>query len=347
MVAMHVAPATAETEKVWKREVTGLAAGLADNTFLPNKRCTANFRKASETEEKNEGKFGVVQYYSQSYCKGEDLIVFDHFTADDTTCEGDAVWTHEVRATDSRPVQVGYSATNCYFASTDGTCSTAASDTNKLSCAAAVTAMGEDRVTANNCAATGCFTYGESSYSASTSCPSNSGTCVDGDIKVECTPTMATQTDSCVEAPAGLGTLIVKSYSNSACTEQCSEEEHTTGYCRAYGKISVMYTGSATAASQAIYTKADGSAIACTDANKMNQGEEMAPTPVGQCLSSKEYPDAKSNFNGGCETYTEETWFKIEYVAGEGEAESSAAGLTLLSVASMATGLALITQLIM
>jgi len=158
---------------------------------------------------------------------------------------------------------------------------------------------------------------------------------------------MATETNTCVEAPAGLGTLIIRSYSDSACTEQCNEEARTTGYCQAFGKSSKMYTGSATEASEAQYSKADGSALECSAANKVDQGEEMAPTPVGQCLSSESYPSTKSSFNGGCKSYTAETWFKIEYVAGEGEAESSAAGLTLLSVASMATGLALITQLIM
>jgi len=349
MVAMHVAPATAEeTEMVWTKEVTGLAAGWADKTYVPNKRCVANFREASETEEQNEGKFGVVQYYEQSFCKGEDRIVTERFAAHDTTCEGDVVQTTERRTSDTKDVQVGYSATKCYFGSTDGTCSAAATDTNKASCAGMVTMMG-DRVTADNCAATGCYTYIQYEYSTTSGngCPANSGECVDGDTQVTCTATMAKESNTCVAAPAGLGTLILKSYSNSACTEQCAEKEYTTGFCRAYGENSWMYTASAETASFAYYTKDDGSALACADANKMKQGDEYAPTPVGQCLSSKDYPDAKSSFNGDCESSTDDTWFKLEYVAGEGEAESSAAGLTLLSVASMATGLALVTQLIM
>jgi hypothetical protein len=350
MVAMHVAPATAETEMVHKREMTGLAAGMADKLYVPNKRCIANFRKPSETEEKNEMKFGVVEYYSQSFCKGEDLIVTERFAAGDTTCEGDVAQTDEMDTSVTTARQVGTSKTKCYFASTDGTCGTAASDANKATCAGMVTAAGA-AVTADNCAATGCYTYVSTSYSPSWECPSSTGTCQTGDTRETCTATMATQTDTCVEAPAGLGTLIVRSYSDAACTntKQCGEVDHTTGYCQAYGKNSLMYTASATTASYAYYTKTDGSALECTVANKVDFGTEMAATPVGQCLSNKDYPDTKSSFQGACESErgAEETWFKLEYVAGEGEAESSAAGLTLLSVASMATGVALITQLIM
>lgn len=362
-LAMCASPANADTPKVHTTELLN-APGYGATRYTPNKRCVGHFRDPSNTERLNEKKYGVVVKYSQTVCEGEGKVVTNTYRHDDPTCEGDVVEKSESRLPIELPKVTSAQVSRCFYDPSSVptyplTCDTPPTATaGKAACNSGALAMGSEKVISNSCNQTGCFTYKADTDSTGFSeCPGRLGTCNYGYLGYymdkDCVTQTGTLQHTCSDAPANLGSIVIKAYTDAQCSapKQCGESDvQATGVCESNGKTSTMITASASGATLAYYSKDDdGSAIDCNAIDLQDIPGFVSSTPVGQCLSSKQFNSSNTFLSETCayEAYDGETWFKIEYVEGGGESESSATGPSLFSVTSMIAGAASIMQLIM
>jgi hypothetical protein len=337
-------------ERVWQYKEDSTTFGRSDSG--PSRVCAPTFRQPSQTELRNEFKYGIHDGYTWSYCDGADKIKTDYFAKDDSECE-DPVITEEHRLnTDDTLVakKTGY-VTLQYCYKSSSTC-LAVNDAAKTQCAAKKATLSFLKVSVvDNCATTGCISWTDT---ARTDCTGVTNGC-DASTSVSKTCTINTPIDavtSCPDAPEGMGFLKVTAYADAACTTACNFETVVTGVCKQQWWFSEKYTVTGNTVTKDHYdasTTCTGNVLPA-----LTNRAAMWATPIGSCLAASTYNDTTTSVSQSCvvgygaggsgSTDFGAMSYKIEYVA-ESYGESAAAGLGLHSISAVVIAAAVATKL--